>query len=120
MSDPIMLSLPFLLHSRFMIKTQRKADLLLVLLCYLSLQGQWLCLGTARQALDQRAPGVGQDEESPSVLSFGMTFLQTFQKECTTHPQSRFLQLNLFLKRKSANLKKKKKRKVLRSKNIEF
>ena len=29
-----MFSFPFLLHSRFMVKTQRKADLLLVLLCY--------------------------------------------------------------------------------------
>lgn len=55
--------------------------------------------------LDQWA-GVRQGEQSPSALNLGMTFLQTSQEECTSYPQSRSPQLNLFLKRKSANLKK--------------
>lgn len=86
------------LHSRFMIKAQKK---LLVLLCHRSLGGDCgLCPWHASMALLDQWAGVRQDGQSPSALDFGMTFLQTTQEECTSYPQ-----LYLFLKRKSANVK---------------
>lgn len=97
-----------------MIKAQKK---LLVLLCHRSLGGDCgLCPWLASMALLDQWVGVRQDGQSPSALNLGMTFLQTSQEECTSYPQ-----LYLFLKRKSANVKKSVCwGKVLRSQNIEF